>query len=191
MFDEVSEIIPVHETILAASDELGFSMNADVLAASLLRTLARSKPGGKFLELGTGTGLSTAWLLDGMDEHSSLVSVDNDSACQDVARDVLGYDKRLTLVCQDGEAWLSANTETFDFIFADTWAGKYLQLDEALSMLKPNGIYLIDDMLPQPNWPEGHQAKANRLIKELEARPDILLTKLAWSTGLVIATKKG
>jgi hypothetical protein len=31
-------------------------------------------------------------------------------------------------------------------------------------MLKPGGLYVIDDMLPQPNWPEGHAAKAEVLI---------------------------
>ncbi|GAB3502679.1 O-methyltransferase [Spirosoma knui] len=191
MSDEVTIDIPAHATIAAASADLGFSMSVDVQAASLLRTLARSKPGGKFLELGTGTGLSTAWLLDGMDERATLLSVDNDAACQAVAQQHLGTDHRLTLVCQDGEEWLATTTETFDFIFADTWAGKYLQLDKALSILNPGGLYIIDDMLPQPNWPEGHQAKADRLVAELDQRTDLILTKLAWSTGIVIVTKKG
>ncbi|GAB3555964.1 O-methyltransferase [Spirosoma fluminis] len=191
MFGHIAEVVAPHHEIVSASAELGFSMNVDLLAASLLRTLARSKPGGNFLELGTGTGLSTAWLLDGMDEGSTLVSVDNDPACLAIAEQFLGADNRLQLICQDGEEWLNANTESFDFIFADTWAGKYLQLDKALSILKSNGIYLIDDMLPQPNWPEGHQAKADRLVAQLESRDDLILTKLAWSTGLVIATKKG
>ncbi|MFD2572467.1 O-methyltransferase [Spirosoma soli] len=191
MFDHVAEVVGSHKEIASASADLGFSMSVDVQAASLLRTLARLKPGGKFLELGTGTGLSTAWLLDGMDEQSTLISVDNDLACQAIAEKFLGVDNRLQLICQDGEEWLNANTESFDFIFADTWAGKYLQLNKALSILKPNGIYVIDDMLPQPNWPEGHQAKADRLIAQLDSRDDLILTKLAWSTGLVIATKKG
>ncbi|RIV22153.1 methyltransferase domain-containing protein [Fibrisoma montanum] len=189
-FDTITETIDPHQGIVAASAVLGFAMNADVLTASLLRTLARSKPSGTFLELGTGTGLSTAWLLDGMDQHSTLISVDNDAACQAIAERFLGHDKRLTLVCQDGTEWIDANTETFDFIFADTWAGKYLQLDETLAMLKPGGLYVIDDMLPQPNWPDGHDAKAQQLVAHLEDREDIVLTKLAWSTGLIIATKK-
>jgi len=46
----------------------------------MLRTLAASKPGGRFLELGTGTGIATAWLLEGMDERSTLISIDNDGA---------------------------------------------------------------------------------------------------------------
>jgi len=62
----------------------------------MLRTLVASKPGGRFLELGTGTGIATAWLLEGMDERSTLISVDNDGAVQSVARDSLGADNRLT-----------------------------------------------------------------------------------------------
>ncbi len=42
--------------IMAATAELGFQMCSEPLTGSLLSTLAASKSGGKFLELGTGTG---------------------------------------------------------------------------------------------------------------------------------------
>jgi len=58
-------------------------------------------------------------------------------------------------------------------------------------MLAPGGLYIIDDMLPQPNWPDGHSEKADRLVDDLTQRTDLFLTKLAWSTGLIIAAKKG
>ncbi len=191
MLDTVTDFVPAHQPIVAASARLGFSMNADTQAASLLRTLAATKPGGRFLELGTGTGLSTAWILAGMDDQATLVSVDNDADCLAIASDVLGNDERLQLNCQDGTDWVMTNTGPFDFIFADTWAGKYTDLDAVLAMLAPGGLYIIDDMLPQPNWPEGHSEKADRLIDELTQRTDLLLTRLAWSTGLIIAAKKG
>jgi predicted O-methyltransferase YrrM len=54
-------------------------MASEPLVGALLRSLAASKPGGRFLELGTGTGVATAWLLDGMDDRATLVSVDNDA----------------------------------------------------------------------------------------------------------------
>lgn len=191
MIDTISDFVPAHQAIVSASAELGFSMNADAQAASLLRTLAATKPGGRFLELGTGTGLSTAWILSGMDERATLISVDNDAACLAVASQFLGSDSRLQLVCQDGTEWVTSNTGPFDFIFADTWAGKYTDLDAVLSMLAPGGLYIIDDMLPQPNWPDGHAEKADRLTDELMQRTDLLLTRMAWSTGLIIATRKG
>lgn len=167
-------------------------MASDLLTGALLRTLAASKPAGRLLELGTGTGLSTSWILSGMDTQSTLVSLDNDDTFLAIARESLGGDPRLDLVCTDGGEWIQANQyRTFDFIFADTWHGKYLMLDVVLQMLKPGGIYVIDDMLPQPNWPEGHAEKAEKLIGELENKPDLLLTKQCWSTGIIIATKRG
>ena len=166
-------------------------MASDVLTCSLLRTLAASKPSGKFLELGTGTGLATAWILDGMDKNSSLVSVDNDPGFLEIAKRFLAEDERLNLVCSDGGDWIIDNlAEKFDYIFADTWHGKYLLLDEALSMLNKGGLYIIDDMLPQPNWPEGHDEKALNLISVLENREDLVVTKQLWATGIIIAVKK-
>jgi hypothetical protein len=45
-------------------------------------------------------------------------------------------------------------------------------------------------MLPQPNWPEGHQDKAVQLVKDLESRQDLILTKMNWATGIIIGVKK-
>ena len=192
MTAEINQPIPkTYAKIDEATKALGFTMASDIFTCSLLRTLAASKPGGKFLELGTGTGLSTAWILDGMDSTSSLISIDYDEKLLDVANKFLGSDNRLDLVCSDGEKWINDNKQqTFDYIFADTWHGKYLLLDEALTMLNKGGLYIIDDMLPQPNWPDGHHEKAIKLIQHLETRSDLHLTKQVWSTGIVVAVKK-
>lgn len=168
----------------------GFTMASDPLTCSLLRTLAATKPGGRFLELGTGTGLSTAWILDGMDKASTLVSIDNDENVLAIADQYLGQDPRLTLVHTDGEVWVKEQAGAqFDYIFADTWHGKYLLLDEVLEMLAVGGLYIVDDMLPQPNWPEGHDRKAKDFVRYLDTRRDLQLTKLNWATGIIIATR--
>ena len=148
-----------------------------------------TKPGGHLLELGTGSGLATAWILEGMDRHAHLVSVDNNELLQSVARENLP-DTRISFVCTDGYEWLKKyQGPAFDLIFADAMPGKYDLLEETLALLKPGGIYLLDDMLPQPNWPDGHEAKAARFISDLEKRPDLRLTKMNWSTGIIIAVK--
>jgi hypothetical protein len=65
-----------------------------------------------------------------------------------------------------------------------------LLLDEVLEMVEKGGIYIIDDMLPQKNWPTGHAEKAAELIADLDSRDDVILTKMGWATGIVIITKK-
>lgn len=192
MTEEIKQSYPpTYIQIDEATRTSGFTMASDVLTCSLLRTLASSKPGGKFLELGTGTGLSTSWILDGMDSTAELISVDNDENFLSIARQFLGSDNRLTLVSSDGGDWVNDNkSKKFDFIFADTWHGKYLLLDEVLSMLNKGGFYIIDDMLPQPNWPDGHQEKAINLVAVLEKRNDLVLTKQVWATGIIVAVKK-
>jgi predicted O-methyltransferase YrrM len=81
-------------------------MPSDPLTCTLLRSLAASKPGGQFLELGSGTGLSTAWLLDGMDARAKLTTVDNDASLLTILNRHLGHDARLKVVCADGDEFL-------------------------------------------------------------------------------------
>jgi predicted O-methyltransferase YrrM len=176
--------------IMLETKRLNFTMASDLLTGCLLRTLAATKPAGDFLEMGTGAGAATAWLLDGMDERSRLISVENDEAVLAVAKKFLGDDRRAGFFHADGGWWLDhAVLFRFDLIFADSWPGKYTHLDEALRLLKRGGLYVIDDMLPQPNWPDGHARLVDELITTLENRKDLVITKLNWSTGIIIGTK--
>jgi predicted O-methyltransferase YrrM len=169
---------------------LQFSMASEPLVGALLRTLAATKPGGRLLELGTGTGVATAWLLDGMDAKSTLISVDNNTGIQQVAQDVLGTDRRLTLITSGAlEFLLTQAPESFDFVFADAMPGKYEGLDQALAVVKVGGIYVVDDMLPQPNWPEGHAQKVPGLIEQLASNPQFKILPLVWASGVVVAVR--
>lgn len=182
---------PAYAALLEATANTGFNMSSDLHTGQLLRTLAASRPGGRLLELGTGTGLSTSWLLDGMDKNATLISIDNDAMLLAVARQHLGNNARLQLVCSDGAAWIEAHRGSqFDLIFADTWHGKFLLLEETLALLREGGLYILDDLLPQPNWPEGHQQKVQELVATLVQRDDLAIAQADWSTGILIAAKK-
>ena len=181
---------PALEKIQTESEALGFSMISEPLTGSLLRTLAASKPGGMFLELGTGTGASTSWLLDGMDRNSQLISIENDATVASVAKKHLESDRRVKFQTIDAGSWLNQVAEQkFDFIFADAWTGKYSHLEETLRLLKPGGLYIVDDMLSQPSWPAtDHAKKVNELILALENTENLVVTKINWSSGIIIAT---
>jgi len=164
-------------------------MASDLYTGSLLKTLVAAKTGGRILELGTGSGLATSWILGGMDKGALLVTVENNEMLLSVAQQNL-KDYRIQFVLEDGYKWLKEyKDEKFDLIFADAMPGKYDLFEEAFSLLKPGGFYIIDDMLPQPNWPEGHAERVASFVNFLESRNDIVLTKLNWSTGIIIAVK--
>ena len=178
--------------ILRDTEALGFAMASDRLTGSLLRSLAASKPGGEVLELGTGTGAGAAWLLDGLDAQARLLSVDHDGKAQAIAKRHLGSDARVTFCTEDGgQALQRLQGRTFDLIFADTWPGKFEHLGLALDLLKPGAFYVVDDLIPQPNWPEDHARKVPAFIALFKTRRELVLTELHWSTGLIVAAKKG
>ena len=181
----------IHSQIELKSKEIGFTMPSDLYVGTLLKTLISSKSDANILELGTGIGLSLSWMIDGMDKKSSIITVDNDPKLIEVANHFFGQDERVEIVCQDGSDWIkSYKGKLFDLIFADAWPGKYSEINEVLRLLRVGGFYVIDDMQHQPNWPDGHQELVNTLIDYLEKRDDINLTKLNWSTGIIIAVKK-
>ena len=72
---------------------------------------------------------------------------------------------------EDGAAFLArADPDTYDLVYADAWPGKFTHLEAALACIRQGGVYVIDDLLPQANWPDGHAAKVDALIADLERR---------------------
>jgi predicted O-methyltransferase YrrM len=181
---------PQVEWIAASCAALDFRMSCTAQTGALLRTLAAAKPGGRVLELGTGAGMSTAWLLSGMSRDSTLVTVESDPRVAAVARAALGADERVELVEGDaGELLDRIKGQRFDLVFADTWVGKFERLDETLALLAPGGLYVIDDLLPQPTWPPGHQGAVTDLVKWLATVAWLALTRLDWASGILIGSR--
>jgi len=109
----------------------------------------------------------------------------------EIARRHLGGDRRARFHVSDGAEFLRAATPgQFDVIYADAWPGKFSHLDEALALLRLGGIYVIDDLLPQANWPDGHAAKVPTLIQDLERRDEFTTVRLAWASGLMLVVRR-
>jgi hypothetical protein len=51
------------------------------------------------------------------------------------------------------------------------------------------GVYVIDDLLPQPNWPEGDAPQVPALVDRLERLEGFTTTKLEWASGLMIVVR--
>ena len=188
---EVERIPAAVAAIRTDTAAIGFTMVSEVTVGALLAVLAASKPGGRLLELGTGTGHGTAWLLSGMDAAATLETVDSDPEVVAVARRHLSGDGRVTFHVTDGAEFIQrAPRQAFDLIYADAWPGKFSHLDQALALLRSGGLYVIDDLLPQANWPDGHALNIPPLVAALERRADCTSMRLSWASGVMIVTRR-
>lgn len=182
---------PAAAAIAREAAALDFAMASEPRTGALLRALAAAKPGGRLLELGTGAGLSAAWLLDGMDAAAHLLSVELDPELAAVARKHLGGDPRLEIRVADAlEVIAEEPPASYDLIFADSLPGKFDNLGAALALVAPGGFYVIDDLLPQANWPAGHAPRVEALLDQLAARRDFVRVALAWDSGLAILVRR-
>jgi predicted O-methyltransferase YrrM len=176
--------------LLRAAAACGFGQSCAPGTGATLRALAASKPGGRILNLGTGVGVSCAWLLDGMSDGAALWTVDIDRDLSAIARRHL--DGRAHLVVEDGASFLaraSAAGERFDLIFADAMPGKYERLDLALGLVAPGGWYVVDDLRPSDDFPEA-ATLAPALVDRIASDPRFVVVTLDWATGLMLAARR-
>ena len=194
-------LLKVTQAIRETAQTIGFTQSSDDLTGGLLATLAASKPGGRFLELGTGVGAGSAWLLRGMDVSSSLTTVEQNAEQVEVAKKQLGHDPRVSFWVGDGLEFLQQPHKPFDFIFADTKPGKINHPESALNLVAPGGFYVVDDMnlgwtdeaglIDVSDYSLSIWRGQRALMALLETRDDFLCTPIDWSTGLMVCVKKG
>ena len=180
------------DAIQADAKRIGFGFASEEKTGALLAAMAASKPEGRFLEIGTGVGHGTAWMLEGADQSSCIETVDSTPDTVAIARRHLGMDPRVTFHVADGARFISGiRGKSYDLIFADAWPGKFSQLDETLSLLCAGGLYVADDLLPQANWPEGQGDRVPELLEALESHQDFFVVRMAWASGIVVAVRTG
>lgn len=182
----------VRAAIVEQARGVGFEMSSLVETGEFLATLAASKPGGRVLELGTGLGFGATWLLQGMSADSQLVTVENDPQLSRQAQANLGADSRAEFVVEDAGEFLARearNGAGFDMIFADAWPGKFSHLEEALQLVRPGGFYVVDDLLPQSTWPDGHDAKVKSFVATVPTDRRFAWVLMQWASGVLLGTR--
>ena len=166
----LGNVLDIEKHLADSAAAAGFTQQGAVEVARFIGALTRLAGPRRALELGTGMGLTTYHILSNLPSDGMLDSVESDQALIEVARQAIGGDKRLRLHNRLGEEFIDEALETdgYDLIFADTWPGKYFLLDEVLRMVKPGGLYVVDDMNRRDDWPDGHEEKARSLLAYLQ-----------------------
>jgi predicted O-methyltransferase YrrM len=176
------------DKIQSVGARAGWLLSSESQTGALLRTLAATKPGGRFLEVGAGIGVGSAWLLAGMDAGARLTTVEVAPNVAAVCRDLLKHDDRVTVITADATEWLAAyDGEPFDFAFVDTTVTKFDRRDLVFRHLNDGALFVADDLLPQDKWTEAHHPRVERFRREILAEPDLVTTLVDWASGLAIA----
>lgn len=191
MNDQPTATPPLVARAKAFAHRSGFAMSCDDRTGALLATLAASKPWGRLLEIGTGVGVGSAWLLSGMDAASSLHTIEIDPRGANAAGQLLNEDNRVTVVCADAAKWLAGyRGPAFDIAFVDWRVGKFQDRRLVIDHLTTGGLYVVDDLLPQPTWPTDHPSRVDRFLTEITTEADLAVTAMSWGSGLVVASRR-
>jgi predicted O-methyltransferase YrrM len=122
-------------------------------AGAALRLLAATVGAKSVVEVGTGTGVSSVWLLRGMRPDGVLTTVDVEPEHQRAARETLSEaeipSNRVRLISGKGLDVLPRLTDGgYDLVFVDADKSEYAgYLEEALRLLRPGGVVVFDNAL--------------------------------------------
>jgi predicted O-methyltransferase YrrM len=174
------------------ANALQFRMSCTDEVGRLLAVLSGAvAQGGRILEIGTGVGVGTAWMVAGLNGRRdvNLVSLEIDSVLSDAARS-LALPDHVEILTADALEALPA-LGMFTFIFADAAAVKYQNIDLVLQALRPGGLLLIDDLTATPDASEQQGAEKSELRRRLLNNPELCAVEMDWASGLVLTSKVG
>jgi predicted O-methyltransferase YrrM len=118
-----------------------------------LAMLAAGCTRGRIAELGTGAGIGSAWMAGAMPPDCTLVTAEIDPVRAAAAAAVLGSDDRIRVLTGDW-ADLLPPLGPYDLIFCDSGVRDMATFSSLVSLLKPGGRIVMDDVTPVLALPE-------------------------------------
>ncbi len=185
---------PLPEIVARAEQrarDADFSLSCEPGVGRLLAVLAAAVPaGGRILEIGSGAGVGTSWLVHGLRDRSevSLISVELDPATAAIARRE-AWPESVSLRTGDILTLLD-ELGRFDLIFADAQGGKWYGLERTIAALRPQGLLLVDDMTPSTWINDEHRQHTARVRKTLLDHLQLQSAELAEASGMILCVRR-
>ena len=163
--------------------------------------LKREKP-KKILEIGTAVGYSAICFTEFLSEEGTIDTIERDGQRVEEAKiniKNMQVKDKINIYKGDAVEILPTLNEKYDVVFIDAAKGKYpFFLKEALRMIKPNGIILVDNILYKgyvmSDYNKHKQRTAVRnlreYIKEVSENPNLETEILEVGDGLAISRIK-
>jgi len=198
------EIPPLVRQACDAARRIGFPVTRDDPghgrgSASLpgtgrfLAMLAAGCAGGSIAELGTGPGIGSAWMAGAMPADCTLVTAEIDPVRAAAAAEVLGSDDRVRVLTGDWSSLLPP-LSPYDLIFCDSGVRDAATFSRLVSLLKPGGRIVMDDITPVLALPaESPFRQADRKREFFAGEPRLVWTEVVLAdlaNSLLVGTKK-
>ena len=194
MIDSTNLKLPgVLQGITSTTEDLELTMGSELRFGSLLRTLAAGQLGGRVLQLGTGSGFLTAWLLDGMaglPDTATLTGIEPDADLADVASRFLSRDSRFELRSGEVATELTKLEPGFSLAVASTPGVIAGQRRETLQLLAPGGLLVIGGLAEREDWSAAGRQDAQTVLDRLAVLEEWRLTVMDWAGGVALATRR-
>ncbi len=149
---EFIESFIVEELEIQSARNRGIELGSDEPSpgtGAFMQTLARALSARNIVELGTGTGVGTLWLADGMGEHGTLTSIDAEAEHVQLAREAteeMGISaQRVRLIHGAPYDILSKLTDAgYDMVVVREYSEESSNLIEhAYRILRPGGVCVL------------------------------------------------
>jgi predicted O-methyltransferase YrrM len=173
------------------ADEHGFRFSCEPPVGRLLATLcAAVPPDGRILELGTGAGVGTAWLVHGLGGRTDarVLTVEKERSTAALAGEA-GWPAWVDIRVGDALDLLPT-LGRFDLVFADAQGGKWTGLDRTIAALAPGGVLLVDDMDVSRSYRADFTEALDRVRRTILGDPRLVAVELPVSSGLILATRR-
>jgi predicted O-methyltransferase YrrM len=113
-----------------------------------LAMLAAGCTGGRIGELGTGAGIGTGWIASAMPGDCTLITAEIDESLASKVRELLADDPRVDVITGDAVSAMSSRGP-FDLLFADSGVRDEADFAALVSLLRPGGRIVMDDVTPR------------------------------------------
>lgn len=169
-------------------------------AARLLTVLARSMSARSVVEIGTGAGVSTVYLLRGMDPTGIVTTIDREREHHAAAKQTLtdagfGPERVRFIAGQALEVLPRLADAAYDMVVVDARKSEYLEyLEHALRLLRPGGMVIFDNALwhnrvADPAQRDPETTAVRQTLKAVRDNESLISALVPAGDGLLIAVK--
>jgi predicted O-methyltransferase YrrM len=171
--------------------EQRFTRSCDDSVGRLLAVqAAHLPPNARVLEIGTGVGIATAWIVSGLGSRNDveILSVEVDDTLSATAR-TYHWPSYVRIETTDAETALADYPDTFDLILADASASTLDHVDAIVDAARSGGMLIFDHNAVSAAATEP-DTSLTTLRQTVLDHNKLIAVDIDWASGLLVATKR-